>query len=217
MVTILTCVANTQNAGTISETDTACVIDGWVKYSDGKNVSNAEVVLHLQKTITSLNKTHAQTTLPEKTDSIGFFKFDSIGKGNYLIEINDSNFHGALVPLIVKPFDTLISVKAVVTQFGCIIGKIDTAIISFKGATVLYVPELNRTVHIDSSGNFVIPKLPEWNYQLLVVVKDSIIRLPTDSLHFSVLAGDTTRISSFGSKSSSVIIHGNIVENPKTF
>jgi hypothetical protein len=219
IILVLACVKNPDRvSGTISETDTGCVIEGWVKYSDNKNVLNAEVILHLQRSVISINaKTHSPSAPSEKTDSLGFFKFDSVSKGKYLIEIHDNNSQGAIVPISVEPLDTLIKIKAYVTQLGCIIGKIDTTNIHVKINTILYMPEINKIVHFDSTGFFIISELPEWRYQIRIAVNDTIISLPSDSILVSVTAGDTARIDNFSSRKGSVLMNGEIIENPNTF
>jgi hypothetical protein len=79
------------------------------------------------------------------------------------------------------------------------------------------MPEINKIVHFDSTGFFIISELPEWRYQIRIAVNDTIISLPSDSILVSVTAGDTARIDNFSSRKGSVLMNGEIIENPNTF
>jgi hypothetical protein len=80
-------------------------------------------------------------------------------------------------------------------------------------ATV-YIPEIGRKEGIDSLGYFSISNLPVWDYYLRLVVGDTIVPLAADSIRIPVTANDTTRVFSLGAKSGTVVIHGDIIEEP---
>lgn len=214
----LSCVSPTmKTASTISETDTGCIIEGLIQYSNGNPVSNASVILHDQQTlhIITLAKQKALVRSNKTTTNInGIFQIDSVDTGKYLVEINAHDTLGALLPAQVAPSDTLVQVNATLGRLGSILGRIDTGKITIQKNMVMYLPEINRTVSIDSSGYFIITNLPAYNYHLHFAVGDSLISLASDSIHIPVSGGDTTRIESLGSKSGPVIINGRIVETP---
>jgi hypothetical protein len=218
---LLFCSCSTNNvAGTGSETDTGCSVAGLIQYTDSTPVIHADVILHDLRSIKriTLSKQFTGTGLIRsgftQTNETGFFHFDSVDTGGYLVEINDHDTLGAILPAQIDQGDTLRNVNGTVRKFGTIVGKIDTTGIGKGRIVTIYLPELGRTVPVDSIGNFVIKNLPAWNYQMRLAVQDTIVRLPLDSIPVPVKTADTTRITSFGSKSGSVIIDGKIIENP---
>jgi len=208
-----------QVSGTLSETDTGCALEGYVVYANGISASKAKVLLHDMQSVSviTLAKKKALTRSGiTQTNINGFFSFDSVDTGKYIVEVNDHDTSGALLSVQIKHKDTLVTVNALLRIFGCIIGKIDTSKDFITPNTVIYLPELNRIIKIDSSGTFIIPSLPEWNYQLRIAIRDSLIRLPSDTITIPVKPGDTTRVISFGSKTGSIVITGKVEENPPT-
>jgi hypothetical protein len=207
-------------AGTGSETDTGCAIAGLIQFADSTPVSGADVILHDQSQLTrlTLSKRLANPALirsgSTKTNINGFFRIDSVDTGGYLVEINDHDSLGAVLPTQINPGDTLKKVNGILQKLGTIIGKLDTTGIGRTNADSIYLPELGRKVGIDSAGNFVITDLPVWNYQIRLAIRDTVVKLPNDSIPVPVKAADTTRIISFGSKSGSVLIDGKVIENP---
>jgi hypothetical protein len=216
----LSCSCSNNIAGTGSETDTGCAIAGLIQFSDSIPVSGADVILHDQSQLTkiTLPKRLAKIALIRsgntKTNINGFFRIDSVDTGRYLVEINDHDTLGAVLPTKINPGDTLKQVNGILQKFGTIIGKVDTSGIGKNNTASIYLPEIGRTVTIDSAGNFIISNLPAWSYQLRFAIQDSIVRLPLDSILIPVKPADTTTIISFGSKSGTVVIDGKIIENP---
>jgi hypothetical protein len=206
-------------AGTASETDTGGAIAGLIQYSNSTAVVHAIVILHEQRMVKSifLNK---MITLPllinsgtTYTNSNGFFRFDSVDTGDYLVEINDHDTLGAVLPATVKPNDTFIQVNGTLSRCGTIIGKVDTTGFGTNKHPAIFLPEIGRIIDVDLAGNFIINNLPVWNYQLRLAIQDTIKRLPLDNVLIPVQPADTTLITSFGSKSGSVVIKGKIIEN----
>ena len=212
--------SNNGIAGTGSETDTGCTVAGLVQYSDSTAVVHAGVILHDQRLIKkiTLNKTATALVLIRSgstfTNINGFFRFDSVDTGGYLVEINDHDTLGAILPATVKPKDTLVQVNGTLKRCGLIIGKVDTTGIGKNKNVSIFLPEIDRIIAVDSAGNFIINNLPVWNYQLRLAVQDTIVRLPLDTVSIPVKTADTTWVISFGSKSGTVIIDGKIIENP---
>jgi hypothetical protein len=216
----LSCSCSNNIAGTGSETDTGCAIAGLIQFADSTPVSGADVILHDQSQLMKLTLSKRLANLAlirsgsTETNINGFFRIDSVDTGGYLVEINDHDTLGAVLPTQISPGDTLKKVNGVLQKLGVIIGKLDTTGIGKTTTDSIYLPELGRKVGVDSAGNFVITGLPVWNYQIRLAIRDSVVRLPNDSIPIPVKAADTTRVISFGSKSGSVIVDGNIIENP---
>jgi hypothetical protein len=216
----LSCSCSNNVAGTGSETDTGCAVAGLMQYSDSLPVVHADVILHDQRLIKriTLNKKLAGASLIRSGSTLtninGFFRFDSVDTGGYLVEINDHDTLGAVLPTQINRGDTLKEVNGILQKYGIIIGKIDTTGIGKTKTVSIYLPELGRTISVDSAGNFVIKNLPAWNYQMRLAIQDTVVRLPLDSIPIPVKPADTTWIISFGSKSGTVILDGKIIENP---
>lgn len=216
---LLSCSSLNDNiAGTASETDTGCTLAGLIQYSDSSAVSDADVVLYDQLVLkrVTLSKRLAQSLVRSgstKTNINGFFRIDSVDTGHFLVEINDHDTLGAVLPMQILPSDTLIEVTGTLHHLGTIIGRIDTTQLTGLTGTV-YLPEIGRRVEIDSLGYFAISNLPVWNYYLRLAVGDSIIALPSDSIRVPVTGKDTTRVSRLGTKSGTVVIDGTVIENP---
>jgi hypothetical protein len=218
---LLFCSCATNNVtGTGSETDTGCSVAGLIRYGNSMPVIHADVILHDQRLTAraTLSKRSVVTGLIRsgftQTNINGVFHFDSVDTGGYLVEINDHDTLGAVLPAQIAQGDTLRNVNGTVRKFGTIVGKIDTTGIGKNKIVTIYLPELGRTVPVDSAGNFVVKNLPAWNYQMRLAVQDTIVRLPLDSILIPVKTAETTRITSFGSKSGTVLIDGKIIENP---
>jgi hypothetical protein len=206
-------------AGTTTETDsgTKAAIEGLIIYSDSSPVHGADVILHDQSLINiiMLGKKMAGIRSGSSVTNInGFFRFDSVDTGHFLVEVNDHDTLGALLKAQVRPQDTLVEANGVLRRMGSIQGRVDTSKIKGAGLDSVYLPEIGLKVAIDSAGYFTINNLPVWNYQVRVSIGDSIVHLPADTALITVVQGDTTRLSSFGSDTSSVFIKGKIVEQP---
>ena len=218
LLILLSCVVNyPQLSGTISDTDSGCMIEGLVRYADGKNAEDAAVVLHDLKKINMVTLAKQSLLIRSgktKTNVNGFFQIDSVDTGQYLIEINDHDTFGAVIPATIKEDDTLIQINSLLGRCGSLKGKIDTSRLAVKTDITVYVPELGRNAKIDSSGTFTISNLPAWSYQLRIALRDSLLELSSDSIRVSVAVGDTTYVPCFGSKTGSFIISGEIIEQP---
>jgi hypothetical protein len=215
---LLLCSRSNDNvAGTTTETDsgTSARIVGLIVYADTTPVSAADVILHDQGIVKLFVLTKQAALIRSgrtETNINGFFEFDSVDTGKYLVEVNDHDTLGALLRADVKPSDTLVQVNGTLRRMGTIVGRIDTGTVDSGAVVTVYLPEIGRHAVVDSAGYFTIPDVPEWEYQMRVMEGDSVIRLPNDTVPVPVAAGDTTNIHKFGSQDATVIIHGVIIE-----
>lgn len=209
--------ANNNIAGTGSETDTGCAVAGLVLYANNATVPGANVILHdqmLLKRITlskslARNLTRSDST---KTNINGFFRIDSVDTGHFLVEINDHDTLGAVLPTQILPTDTLVQVNGILRHLGTITGRVDTT--QLKGRTgTIYLPEIGRRGTVNAQGYFTITNLPVWNYQIRLAIGDSIVVLSSDTIHVPVTEKSTTTVTNFGAKTGTVIIRGSIIEN----
>ena len=87
-------------SGTLSETDTGCALEGFVVYSNGTSASKAKVLLHDMQSVSVItlhNKTDLIRSGITQTSLNGFFSFDSVDTGKFIIEVNDHDSLGVLV------------------------------------------------------------------------------------------------------------------------
>jgi hypothetical protein len=216
LLPILSCVFP-KLAGTSTETDTGCIIEGLVRYKNGAGVANASATLHDQRKTHMISLTKRSVLIRSKkttTNINGFFQIDSVDTGRFFVEFNDHDSLGAVVPTTVNKGDTLIQIEPVLERCGSLQGKISPDIVNVNPGMIVYLPEIQRSAIIDSSNTFAIQALPVGNYQLAVVDKDSIIWSAPDTLRIPITANDTTRIISFGSKTGTITINGQVVEQP---
>ncbi|MBN1578362.1 MAG: hypothetical protein JW913_17505 [Chitinispirillaceae bacterium] len=209
----LYCSGCTSNvAGTISETDTGCAIAGIIYDNEGKTVSEAVVILHDQRNVLPsfpakrLAGKSLQRSDTTATDRNGFFLFDSVDTGYFLIEVNHSDTFGSIIPVTVEYSDTLIEKQSIVQLDGAIIGRIDTSIIDSSAKTAVIVQEIGRAAPVDSSGCFIIRNLPVWEYHISIVRNNAIVALPGDTIPVSVSSGNTTSIDNLGSRTGMTFI-----------
>jgi hypothetical protein len=184
-------------AGTTTETNTSAAIQGHINRQDGTPVSNAQIMLHYQQTVTaSLGK--ILTPIREGTaqsNGDGFFRFDSVYAGNYLLEVLAPDSSGVMLKVKVGSGDTLIDVTGMAEQLGAIVGEADTSDIPHPESLTIRLLEIGRTVNLNRDGSFAIRDLPVWNYQLRASAGDTLVGLVTDSTFISVIAGGVTHVN----------------------
>lgn len=188
-------------AGTSTETSTGsgATVRGMVVYNDSTPVFNADIFLHNPQqdySPAALGKRSANIrSATTRSHADGFFRFDSVDTGHFLIETNDHDSMGALDSAEVRPGDTLVEIRVVIDRFGFIEGRINTSELSHPERASIYLPEIERHAKVDSKGYFIIEKLPAWDYQVRVGINDSLLSMDTDTMSISVKSSDTTRIS----------------------
>jgi hypothetical protein len=206
-------------AGTTTETQsgTSAAIEGLIIYGDSMPVHDAAVILHDQSLlkIITLSKREALIRSGNTTTNInGFFRFNSVDTGHYLIEVNDHDTLGGLFSAQVKPKDTLVEVNGVLKRLGCMQGMIDTSLVHGEKSVTVYLPEIGRSVAVDSAGNFQIGFLAGWNYKVEIVANGTVVSTPGDTITIPVTPGDTSIVQSLGAKDGTVKIGGTITEQP---
>lgn len=104
------------------------------------------------------------------TDARGFVALDSVHRGEYLLEANDSAGHALLVSAVVTGAqDTLALPPAALASTGTVIGSIVPPE-GFAGRTWVQVYGLERSVKADSAtGGFRMEGLPEGTFTLRAV------------------------------------------------
>jgi hypothetical protein len=183
-------------AGTSNETQT---VVGIVTYGNGNPVKTAKVILHDPYVIeTGLNKLAKRTTSvgirSTKTNAEGFFRFDSVNRGKYYIEVNDRDSLGAVKEIAVDKIDT-VHASCTVQPLGAIAGTIDTSLIAKSGETYVYVTQLQQRVPVvPRTGAFEIDNLPPYNYSLRIFHDTIAVASPFDSTKILVTKGDTTLV-----------------------
>ncbi len=200
LLAALTCTGrNGSIAGTTTETNTGTTasVAGRIERSDGTLVCNAIVILHDEQndSVTALAKA-APRILTETTRSRadGYFRFDSVDTGGYLIEVNDHDTMGVLLPATVLPGDTLVEANGIVARCGSIVGQVDTADFSRPETVSITLPEIGRTAKVGRDGAFSISDLPAWNYLLRGYIDTSMISLTTDTGSVPVKPGNATSV-----------------------
>lgn len=187
-------------SGTTTETNTStsAALQGYISRSDGTPVFNADVILHDQQQDTVTTPGNSQASIHSartKSNSNGFFRFDSLAIGDYVIESNDHDTLGFLLGASVKPGDTLIEADGIVEPLGSIEGSVDTADFLHPGNVTIRLPQIERVVRANNAGSFVLDKLPAWNYVLRGSVDDTLISLVTDTIPIPVTPGTVTHVN----------------------
>lgn len=197
----LACSLSGDLSGTITESDTGaigCIISGYALRGDSTPVANADALLHDQRLVAGRGLTKRLDLIRSgrtTTDSSGFFHFDSVDTGRFLVELNDHDSLGAIVQADVDTADTLLWLDGTLRPHGCIVGFIDTSVVHGYGDPMLVVlPEIGRVAEIDSGGRFVIAAVPEWSYVIRLAAGDSIVESPLDTLLVEVSPSDTARV-----------------------
>ena len=202
-------------AGTTTETTSGCVITGMIIDGDSSRISDAVVVLHDQRPVKQ-GKLAKRTALirsgSTRTGDDGYFRFDSVDTGGYLLEVNGRDTLGVLLKASVEKGDTLVELSGLLLQTGTIIGKVDTETIGNLPSVEVNLPEIHKSVPVDSTGQFIFTGIPAWDYLITVSKGDSVFDFPEGSGSIPVSPGDTTIISRLGVSTVTVIINSEIIE-----
>jgi hypothetical protein len=148
------------------------------------------------------------------TDVNGIFEYDSVDTGRFTIAVNYRDSLGALAGIAIDTADTQVSVEVKLGLLGSVDGRLDTALLAGRDSVSLYLPELHLVVTVNPDGSFAIPSVPAWVYAVRVMVGDSVVNSPLDTIPIPVREGDTTIVRNLGGRTGTVVINGSVVEEP---
>lgn len=117
-----------------------------------------------------------------KTDTQGFFQFDSVPKGDYCIQAFDSSSHGATVLFSVDgTSDRMILEPAIMDTTGSISGKINYLGPARPGfpRVIIAVFGMDRWTAANDSGEFTLSDLPPGKYSLRISTPSSASLITT--------------------------------------
>jgi hypothetical protein len=184
--------------GTLTETDTSAMV-GVVYDADKDPVYFALVRLHYQNNdqgvyMGIVPESSRIRTGSTTTDQNGFFLFDSVDTGRFFVEVKAGDSLGALSEVTVTPYDSLVSTTAYLKKYGRISGTIDASAAAGGNADI-YMPEVDRTVRVQTDGTFEISDLPVWDsYSLVLMMSDSAVESEFDDMNVRVAEDSTTII-----------------------
>jgi len=202
-------------AGTTTETTSGCVITGVIIDGDSSRINDAVVVLHDQrpeKQGTSAVKTALIRSGSTRTGDDGYFRFDSVDTGGYLLEVIGRDTLGTLLKASIEKGDSLVQLNGLLLQTGTIIGKVDTQTVKSFSSVEVSLPQIDKSIPVDSAGRFMFTGIPGWKYLVTLSNGDSVLDLPEGSDSIPVSPGDTTIIPRLAGSTATVIINSEIIE-----
>lgn len=191
---LFTCIAliiscSTDHAGGTADTGNAKVA-AVIYTSDGSRAAGVQVICcpidyladFASDTISFPNPRIIETV----TDDSGFFIIDSIGTGDYIIEVNDRE--SSVVSIRVGVSDTstsTISLDDTLKPYASLQGNAGQVTdSSLKRYLLIY--GLNRCIPVSADGSFAINDLPDGSFDILIVAdKEDWIPCKIDSVTFS--------------------------------
>ncbi|MDB5103245.1 MAG: putative protein of unknown function acetylesterase [Fibrobacteres bacterium] len=151
----------------------AVALIGSFEYPDHTPAAMARVRLRPKLFLSDTGRAaspEAGTVIDAVTDASGNFRMDSVKRGEYFLEINDSSSRGLLVPCVLTGDTSEVKLgKAALQPTGSVIGSIVPPE-GFAGRTYVQVYGLERQVKADSAtGRFSVEGMPEGTYTLRAV------------------------------------------------
>jgi hypothetical protein len=143
---------------------------GRIVNADGTPAAGAKLRLRPQRFLadTSVNAVHqgSPDAVDTTVDSQGYFKLDSVPRGEYYLEAGDGADKGVLIPCVLKgDTDTVRLAPAQLRPTGAVTGTVVVPN-EFAGRTYVLVYGVDRVVRADSLGGFTLSGLPEGTYTL---------------------------------------------------
>jgi hypothetical protein len=187
-----------QITGTLTESDTSAMV-GVVYDVNKEPVCFAKVTLHYQNNdqgvfMGTAPESSKRRTGSTTTDQNGFFLFDSVDTGRFFVEVKAGDSLGSLSAVTVTLYDSLVSTTSYLKRFGSISGSIDVSAAA-GGNAGIYMPEVERTVKVETDGSFEISDLPVWDsYSLVLTMSDSAVESEFDNMNIRVAEDSTTII-----------------------
>ncbi len=177
------------HAGGTSDTGNAKVA-AVIYTSDGKRAAGVPVVccpIDYLADFTSDSFSSPNPRIVETmTDDSGFFTIDSIGEGDYIIEVNDRE--SSVISIRVEVSDqstSTISLNDTLKSYASLQGNAGQVTdSSLKRYLLIY--GLDRCVPVSTDGSFALNDLPDGRFDLLITSdNDDWIPCKIDSVHFS--------------------------------
>lgn len=165
-------------------------ITGSIKHMDGSPA--ADIPLHLRPQTHLGSPDTAHTPAPAggilqdgRTDTQGFFVFDSVPKGEYRIEAMDTNGRGAVIEVAANGESPRLELKpAFLDSTGTIAGKINY-LGEIKGGypkITIAVYGMDRATFATNTGAFFLSDLPPGIYKLHISYADYHANAPATTL-----------------------------------
>ncbi len=191
---LVTCMAlliscSSDHAGGTADTGNAKVA-AVIFTSDGKRAAGVPVVCcpanYLADFTSDTSFAPNPRIIETTTDDSGFFAIDSIGTGDYIIEINDrkSTVTSIRVGITIES-DSTISLSDTLKPYASLQGNAgQVADSSLKRYLLIY--GLDRCVPVSTDGSFAVNDLPDGNFDLLIIAdKEDWVPCKIDSVTFS--------------------------------
>lgn len=191
---LVTCIAlliscSPDHAGGTADTGNAKVAA--VIYTiDGKRAAGVPVVCrpvdYLADFTSDTPKTPNPKIIETMTDDSGYFAIDSIGTGDYIIEINDHESSVTSIRVgVSEESDSTISLNDTLKPYAVLQGNAGQVTdSSLKRYVLIY--GLDRCVPVSTDGSFAANDLPDGNFDLLIVAdKEDWVPCKIDSVTFS--------------------------------
>lgn len=228
---LVTCIAlliscSPDYAGGTADTGNAKVA-AVIYTSDGKRAAGVPVVCcpvdYLADFASDTSLTPNPRIIETMTDDSGFFAIDSIGTGDYIIEINDRESSVTSIRVgVSEESDSTISLNDTLKPYASLQGNAGQVTdSSLKRYLLIY--GLDRCLPISADGSFAVNDLPDGNFDLLIVAdKEDWVPCKIDSVTFSSaqtvsipFAGwDNSCIISLNTTSSGADIKENVYSFP---
>jgi len=168
--------------------------------SDGRFAAGASVRLRSSDYLSATNGISllvSATSRETVTNDSGYFCLDNLAAGSYSIEINNRTTAASLLRFVIdSDKETVTSAKDTLSDtlkpYALVNGHVEIN----KGDNSQYYCQiygLERTVEIDSSGNFAFTDLPQGEYRVRIVSLDTVLT-PSTEHTISVSSGTTTEI-----------------------
>jgi hypothetical protein len=188
-------VAGTGGGGSTT-TDNASVT-GRVLYASGAAAKGAAVRVRPAPYVRAIGPEPDSITRHDTTvNDSGWFYVDSLGIGQYRIEVNDNTSSASLLSCdVITKRDSIVLPTDTLAAYQTINGKVDSALVG-KPNLYVQVVGLNRIETVDSAtGVFVIPDLAPGTYSLRIISTDTSVKpividtAKTDTTHVSPISG----------------------------
>lgn len=172
------------NCGGTTDTGNAARITAEVYTEGGDPVAGADVtVCPVEYTSTIKKDSDNESSLRRLTTSDkGTFDIDSLEPGKYNIEVNDRSSSAAFYKAInvTDDDDAPIKINDTIRPYATVNGSIEAIEDTDVDLYVLIIG-LNRQIHVDTDGSFIIDDIPGGTFDLLVVAESN----QWDTLEFS--------------------------------